>query len=62
MSEWRNWSGSVAARPARIARPKTEAELAALVAAAGKLRVVGAGHSFMPLCETSGLLLNLSEL
>ena len=61
MSEWRNWSGSVAAHPSSIARPKTEAELAALVAAAGKVRVVGAGHSFMPLCETSGLLLNLGD-
>ncbi len=61
MSGWRNWSGSVAANPERIARPKTETELAGLIAAAGKVRVVGAGHSFMPLCETSGLLLNLSD-
>jgi len=29
---------------------------------ANKVRVVGAGHSFTPLCETDGLLLNLSEL
>jgi hypothetical protein len=36
-------------------------ELAALIGQAGKVRVVGAGHSFMPLCETSDLLLNLSD-
>jgi len=62
MSGWRNWSGSVTAEPARIARPKTLAELGALVAAADKVRVVGAGHSFMPLCETPGLLLHLADL
>lgn len=62
MSQWSNWSGSVAARPQAIAHPKTEAELARLVASANKVRVAGAGHSFMPLCETDGLLLSLSAL
>lgn len=62
MTRWTNWSGSVIARPAQIARPETEAELAALVRAARKVRVAGAGHSFMPLCETEGLLLNLADL
>lgn len=62
MAQWRNWSGSVSAAPQSIARPRTEAELARLVAGAGKVRVTGAGHSFMPLCETDGLLLSLAEL
>jgi FAD-linked oxidoreductase len=62
MTAWSNWSGSVVARPAEIARPKTEAELAAIVARSRKVRVLGAGHSFMPLCETDGALLSLSEL
>jgi FAD-linked oxidoreductase len=60
--QWKNWSGSVSATPQQMARPKTEAELAALVAQARKVRVVGAGHSFMPLCETDGTLLSLAEL
>ncbi len=60
--QWKNWSGSVSATPQQIARPKTETELAGLVAQARKVRVVGAGHSFMPLCETDGTLLSLSEL
>lgn len=60
--QWKNWSGSVSATPQQSARPKTETELAALVAQARKVRVVGAGHSFMPLCETDGTLLSLSEL
>lgn len=62
MAAWSNWSGSVSARPERIARPKTEVELAGLVREARKVRVTGAGHSFMPLCETEGTLLSLSEL
>jgi FAD-linked oxidoreductase len=62
MTTWSNWSGSVESKPASIARPKTYAELAGLVQAAKKVRVVGAGHSFMPLCETDGTLLSLSDL
>jgi len=62
MTAWSNWSGSVSSTPARIEKPRTEAELAQLVRAANKVRVVGAGHSFMPLCETDGTLLNLGEM
>jgi hypothetical protein len=54
MTEWRNWSGSVVAHPAAIARPRDEEELASIVRAAQQVRVTGAGHSFMPLCETTG--------
>lgn len=62
MAQWQNWSGSVMAAPAVITRPKTEAELSALVGAARKIRVVGAGHSFMPLCETGGTLVSLADM
>ncbi|HZK99679.1 MAG TPA: D-arabinono-1,4-lactone oxidase [Caulobacteraceae bacterium] len=62
MPEWRNWSGSVVASPSRIARPRTEGELRDLVAAAARARVAGTGHSFMPLCETDGLLLSLTDM
>lgn len=61
MGEWSNWSGSVSSRPAVIARPRDEGELAALVTAAHKLRVVGAGHSFMPLVETNDTLVSLAD-
>lgn len=59
--DWQNWSGSVAARPQAIARPRDEAELRAAILAATKVRVRGAGHSFMPLCETGGTLVDMSE-
>ncbi len=62
LSTWRNWSGGVVAHPAAIARPRTEAELAGIVRAADKVRVVGAGHSFMPLCETPGTLVSLDDM
>ena len=58
---WSNWSGSVTA-PAQIARPHSEDELAALIRSAHKLRVAGAGHSFMPLCESDELIVNLDDL
>jgi FAD-linked oxidoreductase len=61
-AQWKNWSGSVQAQPSRMASPRTEDELATIVRGAAKVRVVGAGHSFMPLCATTGVLLNLAEL
>ena len=59
---WSNWSGSVCARPSQIVKPRTEAELAAIVQQATEVRAVGAGHSFMPLCETNGTLVDLADL
>jgi FAD-linked oxidoreductase len=62
MAAWSNWSGSVKAEPHQVARPRTIDDLQAVLRDARKVRVVGAGHSFMPLCETDGLLLNLEDL
>ncbi|HWF00712.1 MAG TPA: D-arabinono-1,4-lactone oxidase [Caulobacteraceae bacterium] len=62
MANWRNWSGSVHAAPSRMFRPRTGDELSLAVREAARVRVTGAGHSFMPLCETDGLLLQLGEL
>jgi FAD-linked oxidoreductase len=58
---WSNWSGSVTAS-AQVARPQSEDELAALVRSANKLRVTGAGHSFMPLCESGELIVSLDNM
>jgi FAD/FMN-containing dehydrogenase len=64
--EWRNWSGSVACRPALVAAPTSEAEVAELVRAAvlagQPVRVAATGHSFVPLCASDGLLLRLTGL
>jgi FAD-linked oxidoreductase len=62
VTEWRNWSGSVVAHPAALERPRDEDELAAIVRTAAQVRVTGAGHSFMPLCETAGTLVSLDDM
>ena len=62
MPSWSNWSGSVLAAPTAIERPRTEVDLSAIVARSRKVRIVGAGHSFVPLCETDGTLISLAEM
>jgi FAD-linked oxidoreductase len=62
MAQWRNWSGSVVAAPAELARPRTMDELCALTVRAERVRVAGTGHSFMPLCETDGVLISLADM
>lgn len=59
---WHNWSGSVVAAPARIAAPRSEGELAAVVRGATRLRAAGAGHSFAPLCATDDTLVRIDGL
>jgi hypothetical protein len=65
-SMWKNWGGNQAFGAERIVAPKTEDEAISLVrnAVLDKLpvRVAGSGHSFTPIVETSGLLLDFSHL
>lgn len=58
---WSNWSGSVVAS-APVARPTSEDALAALIRGAPRLRATGAGHSFMPLCESDGAIVSLDAM
>ena len=58
---WSNWSGSVAS-PVATTRPQSEDELAHRVRTATKVRSTGPGHSFMPLCASDELILNLDAL
>lgn len=68
MSEnsWGNWGGNQSFEAESIARPETEDEAITVVRNAvrdGKtVRVAGGGHSFTPVVETKGLLLDLSKL
>lgn len=63
---WRNWGGNQEFIPAITARPTSENEVIETVRYAIKagltIRVAGAGHSFTPVVETDGLLLDLSGL
>jgi FAD-linked oxidoreductase len=59
--KWSNWSGGVVFRPRDIAVPKDEVELAAAIRKAeGHVRFPGVGHSFTPLNQTDGTLIDLS--
>jgi FAD-linked oxidoreductase len=60
---WRNWSGIRHSYPQLRAAPATEDEMAQILKTApAPIRVVGAGHSFMPLVPTSGTLVSLDAL
>ncbi|HEY2438811.1 MAG TPA: D-arabinono-1,4-lactone oxidase [Solirubrobacteraceae bacterium] len=65
-TQWRNWVGNRSFTPRWTASARGEAEVVALVQAArrrgGGVRVAGAGHSFTPVVETDGLLLDVSAL
>ena len=64
--EWRNWAGDQSCRPAAVAAPANRDDLAAAVAAAAqagrKVSVAGAGHSFTPVVETRGTVLEMRAL
>lgn len=65
-ARWTNWVGNRSFTPRYAAAPKDEEEVAALVRAASQLgvgvRVGATGHSFTPIVETDGLLLDVSAL
>lgn len=64
--KWSNWVGNQSFTPRFAAVPREEEELAGLVREAAErgvgVRVAGSGHSFTPVVQTDGLLLNLSAL
>jgi FAD/FMN-containing dehydrogenase len=63
---WTNWVGNQSFAPGHSAQPRDEEEVAELVREAALLgshvRVAGAGHSFTPIVNTDGVLLDLSAL
>ena len=63
---WSNWVGNQTFTPGYAAAPRDEEEVAALVRDASDrgagVRVAGARHSFTPVVQTDGLLLDLSAL
>jgi L-gulono-1,4-lactone dehydrogenase len=58
---WRNWGGTVAARPAREVAPASVEELSAAVRKAAEdgltVKAVGSGHSFTSIAATDGVLI-----
>jgi FAD/FMN-containing dehydrogenase len=64
--EWVNWSGSVKFTPETIEKPGNEEEVRQLVIKAlseqKEIRIVGAGHSSVPLVETNRVLISQENL
>lgn len=64
--QWSNWGGNQSATPAFTVQPRDEQEAVDAVRFAIReglpVRAVGAGHSFTPLVQTGGVLLDLSAL
>ncbi|MEL7545079.1 MAG: D-arabinono-1,4-lactone oxidase [Pseudomonadota bacterium] len=62
-SSWMNWSGHQRSTPQRIAFPRSESELAELVASTpDPVRPVGSGHSFSALVPSEGTIVDVSGL
>lgn len=60
MPRWRNWAGSVTARPSHIVRPTSIEEVQRVVAGARqgqRIRMAGSGHSFTPIVPSNDILL-----
>jgi FAD-linked oxidoreductase len=59
---WTNWTRDQRCAPERIARPASEAELADVVAGAGRVKVAGSGHSFADIACTDGVMIDLARM
>ncbi|MER5429590.1 FAD-binding protein [Streptomyces sp. NPDC002588] len=61
---WRNWAGNIVFAAGERRRPASPDALRALVAGAGRVRVLGSGHSFNRIAEpgADGVLLSLDAL
>jgi FAD-linked oxidoreductase len=60
---WRNWAGTVRGTPSHVATPASVPELQAVVRdAPGRVKPVGAGHSFTAVAATDGTQLRLDLL
>jgi xylitol oxidase len=57
-----NWAGNVVFGARKLHRPTSVDELRSLVADGGPLRVLGSGHSFNRMADTTGDLISLASL
>src|SRR5258708_32763159 len=63
---WHNWSGSVQGNPREVIMPGSVNELAQCIARYARddrhVRVIGTGHSFVPLVHTVDVLISLDTM
>lgn len=64
--QWTNWGGNQSATPAYTVRPRTEQEVIDTVRFAIRegypVRALGAGHSFTPVVQTGGVLIDMAHV
>lgn len=58
----RNWGGNVTFGARRLLRPRSVEELRGMVAGADRIKVLGTGHSFSRVADTTGDLVTLTDL
>jgi len=58
----RNWAGNVTFAASRFHEPTSVEQVQELMAGAERVRVLGSGHSFSPVADTTGDLLRLGGL
>lgn len=58
----RNWAGNITFAARTVARPRTMEELQEAVRTAAQVRVVGSGHSFNAIADTSDTLVSLAHM
>lgn len=57
-----NWAGNVRYRAERIVTPGSADELAEIISASERVRVLGSRHSFTDIADTEGVLVSLAAL
>ena len=62
MAALTNWAGNIVFSAAELARPRAVADLQRLVADSDQVRVLGTGHSFNRVADTSGTLVSVRDL
>jgi xylitol oxidase len=58
----KNWAGNVTFNTTKIFYPKNAKEIQELVKATDKIKVLGSGHSFTEICDSSEAIISLTEL
>ncbi|HEY0813671.1 MAG TPA: D-arabinono-1,4-lactone oxidase [Pseudonocardia sp.] len=63
---WHNWAGNLSCAPTRLIQPENEVDVVDALKLANRqnlpVRVLGAGHSFSPLCVTDGVLITPARM
>ena len=57
-----NWAGNVVWREPEVISPETLEELQTAVREADSLRMLGRSHSFTPMCDTNGVMINMAKM